>query len=260
MSEFKIIDTVKRAFTLLKEDPTLMALFILPALFPIERIIGNYLQYLVLSAFVPTPELPSAPPVHLLVPYLISGFLLGVWASAAAILKVTGLDKGTKMGIRESLSQGLRKIPRLLVPIIVSFALYSLMISAPTIAISYYALTRMEALAQTGGLSLIVPVVAAGCLFILVFYAAVRLRLSAPACISESNFGLTASWRLVRGNWWKLCAILLIFGVMSALMNRIPIIGVYLSDLIVEPLIIAAVTLIYFQLSEAKPSGAKAIP
>lgn len=62
MAELRIIDTVGRSFGLLKKDPALIVPFILPALFPIERMISNGLMLLVVlgppgasfSAFYPS--------------------------------------------------------------------------------------------------------------------------------------------------------------------------------------------------------------
>jgi hypothetical protein len=252
VSGLRINDTVKKSFSLLKKDPTIILLFILPAMFPIERIIANYLM---VSIMLGPPGLPSMPSIPLFVLYSIAGFLLGVWASAGAILKVTELEKRSKLGLKDALFKGLKKIPKLLVPAIVSFAIYILMIFGLTIAINLYMLIEADSLIQSEGPSVIVLLVAMGCLFIAVLYIAIRLRLAAPACVVENNFGLKTSWKLVKGSWWKLFAILLIFGVMSALISRIPIAGIFLCGFIVGPPNVTATTLIYRQLREEKSIG-----
>ncbi|NWF77212.1 MAG: hypothetical protein HXY36_01220 [Chloroflexi bacterium] len=267
MSELKIIPTVKRSFNLLKKDPALLALFILPAVFPIERIIANYLMLFIILATLGRSGIPSVPslmpPIPFQVIYLIVGFLLGVWASAGAILKVTELEKGSKLGLIKALTRGLKRIPKLLVPAIAGLALYTLMISGMTIVISRYTFLRMGPLVQGASPSIpstVALILVAVLIFIVTLYVATRLRLSAPACVLENNFGLNTSWKVIKGNWWKVFAIFLIFGAMSALISQIPIIGIYLRGVIVEPLSITAATLIYFQLQEAKPSREEGIP
>jgi hypothetical protein len=251
MSGLKVIYTVTRSFSLVNKDPTLMALFILPALFPIEGMISNGLMLLIVLG---PPGPSSIRSILLLVLYFVVGFFFGAWASAAAIVKVTELEKGSKMGLQEALSKGLERVPRLLVPAIVGLALYVLMIVGMTMAITPYRSMGILSPSQDVGPSSIVLRVAMGFLFIIVLYFATRLRLYAPACVIEKNFGLKTSWRLVKGNWWKLLAILLIFGAMSALISRIPAVGLYLRGMIVDPLTVIAVTLVYFQLREARSS------
>lgn len=254
-SELKIVGTLERTFSLLKRDPILIALFVLPALFPIERILTNFLAYYLVSSIVgKAGEPPSMPPVPFVTLYLIVGFFLGAWAWAAAILKVRELEQGSKLGLREALSKGLKRVPRLLVPAITGLALYTLMIASLTTAVMPYLVIGESALAQDVGPSVIALQVAIGFLFVAGLYVATRLRLAAPACVSEDNFGLATSWKLVRGNWWKLFAILLILGVMSALIGRIPVLGAFLPGLLVEPITITAMTLVYCQLRETKSS------
>jgi hypothetical protein len=254
MSELKIIDTIKRSFNLLKKDPALIVLFILPAIFPfsISSLVANYLM---LSIMWGALELPSMLYILLLILYFVVGFFLMVWASAGAILKVTELEKGSKLGLREALSKGLKKVPKLLVPAIVGFAISILMVAGLTIAITNYPFLSMAPLVQDVGPSNIAPRVAMSFLFIIGLYVAIRLYLYAPACVLENNFGLKTSWKLVKGNWWKLFAIFLILGAMSAIISLIPLIGWFLSGLIMGSFRITVKTLVYFQLREAKSSG-----
>lgn len=255
-SALRIIGTLKRSFGLFREDPILIVPFILPAIFPIEGILANFLSYyLTVSILGDSGGLPAMPPTPFIALYFIVGFFLGAWAWAAAILKVRELEKGNRLGLKEALSEGLKKVPRLFVPAIAGLALYVLMIASMTTAIIPYILMGMRSPAQDAGPSVIVLQVAIGLLFVATLYVATRLRLSAPACVIESNFGLKTSWRLVRGNWWKLFAILLVFGAMSAIISRIPVAGVFLRGLLVEPITIAALALVYFQLREPRPSG-----
>ena len=254
MSELKIIDTIKRSFNLLKKDPTLIVLFILPAIFPfsISSLVVNYLMFFIMWG---TLGLPSILFILLLILFSIVGFFFSVWASAGAILKITELEKGSKLGLKEALSKGLKKVPKLLVPAIAGFAISILMVASLTIAITNYPFISMAPLVQDVGPSNIVPRVAMGFLFIIGLYVAIRLYLYAPACVLENNFGLKTSWKLVKGNWWKLFVIFLILGAMSAIISRAYIIGGFLSVLIVGPFSITAKTLIYLQLREAKSSG-----
>ncbi len=261
MSELRVIRTIKRSFSFVKNDPTIVVLFVLPALFPVERIVGNYLTSCVLLVMLGPSELASTPssmpPLPILLPYLIVGFLLGVWAAAGAILKVTGLEKESKLGLKEALSEGLKKVPKLLIPAITGMALYILMIASMMMAISCYRAVTTGAPVQSSGLSIssmVVVIVVVSLLLIAGLFVAVRLRLAAPACVTENNFGLKTSWRLVKGNWWKVFAIFLVFGVASAVISQIPIVGIYLRGLIVEPLGITAATVIYLQLRAAGPS------
>jgi hypothetical protein len=253
MSQLKIIDTVKRSFNLLEKDPTLIVLFIMPAMFPVKSIMADYLMGFILLGT--PPNIPLTLPIPFFSLFFIVFFLFGVWASAGAILKVTELDKGSKLGLKEALSKGLKKVPNLLVPAIAGLAIYLIMVAGLTIAFTNYPFVRMASLVQDVGPSNIVPRLAVGFLFIIGLYVAIRLYLYAPACVLENNFGLKTSWKLVKGNWWKIFAIFLIFGAISAIIDRAPVIGRFLSDLIVSPLTITAATLIYFQLREAKSSG-----
>lgn len=251
MSGLKIIHTIERSFLLVKKDPALLLLFVLPALFPVERMISNGLMVFII---VGPPEPASTRSIVLLILYFVIGFFLGVWASAGAILKVTELEKGSKMGLQEALSRGLERVPRLLVPALAGLAFYVLIIVGITIAVTPYMFVGTASPGEDMSPSSIVLRVAMGFVVIIVLYFATRLRLYGPACVLERNFGLKTSWKLVKGNWWKLLAILLIFGVMATIIGRIPIAGVYLSRMIVDPLTLIAVTLVYFQLREARSS------
>jgi len=253
MSRVRIIDTIKRSFNLLKKDPIIIVLFIVPAIFPIKSIMGNSLMVLILSGTL--PNIPSTPPIPFVVLFLIVFFLFRVWASAGVILKVTELEKGSKLGLKEALSKGLRKVPNLLVPVIAGLAIYLIMVAGLTIAITNYPFIRMAPLVEDVGPSNIVPRVAVGLLFIIGLYISIRLYLCAPACVLENNFGLKTSWKLVKGNWWRIFVIFLIFAAMSAIIDQAPVVGRFLSDLIVSPLLITVTTLIYFQLREAKSPG-----
>jgi len=258
MSKLKIIDTIKRSFNLLKKDPTLIVLFILPAMFSLlsQSIIVYLLSSLMFSIMLwDAAGLSLMLPVLFLILSFIVTFFFRVWASAGAILKITELEKGSKLGLKEALSRGLKKVPRLLVPAIACSAIYIIMVAGLTIAITNYPFISMAPLVQDVEPSNIVPRVAMGFLFVIGLYVLIRLYLYAPACVLENNFGLKTSWKLVKGNWWKLFAILLIFWVMSIIISRAYIIGPFLSGLIVGPFTIAAKALIYFQLREAKSSG-----
>jgi hypothetical protein len=249
MPKLKIIDTIKRSFNLLKKDPTLIVLFILPAIFPfsIPSLIVNYLIFSIMWAAL---ELPPTLFILLLILSFVAGFFFRVWASAGAILKVTELEKGSKLGLKEALSKGLKKVPKLLVPAIAGFAISILMVAGLMIAITNYPLLVLGTAP-----CVIFLRVAMGFLFIIGLYVVIRLYLYAPACVLENNFGLKTSWKLVKGNWWKLFAIFLILWAMSAIINLIPLIGWFLSGLIVGSFTITAKTLVYFQLREAKSSG-----
>lgn len=252
MAKLRIIDTVRRSFSLLRKDPALIVAFILPALFPIERMISNGLTLLIVLG---PPEPPSMRSILLLILYFVIGFFFGAWASATVILKVTELEKGGKMGLQEALSKGLERVPKLLVPAMAGLAFYVLMIVGITIAITPHMSTGMSSPGQEVSSSSIVLRVAMGLLAIVVLYFATRLRLYAPACVLERNFGLKASWRMVNRNWWRLFGILLIFGAMAVIISRIPVVGVYLRGMIVDPLTIIAITLVYFRLREARSTG-----
>ena len=252
ISELKIIDTIKRSFTLLKKDSTLIVLFIPPAIFSLlYQRITNYLSDLMfMQAFLlDGPPLPPVLPVLLLILSFVIGFFFRVWASAGAILKVTELEKGSKLGLKEALSRGLRKVPRLLVPAIIILA-----ISVLTIVSLATVYTNYPLLLLSTGPSVIVLRVAVGCLFVIGLYVLIRLYLYSPACVLENNYGLKTSWKLTKGNWWKLLAIFLIFWVMSQLFSAAWIIGPFLSGVIVGPFSVAAMTLIYLQLKEAESS------
>jgi hypothetical protein len=251
MSELKIVDTIKRSFNLLKRDPTLIVLFIPPAIFSLlsQRIITSYLDNLWVSIDLFSPEPPSMRPVLLFIICYIVSFLLGVWASAAAILKVTELEKGRKPGLREALSRGLKKVPKLLVPAIISLAIFVLTIASLATVYTNYPFFFLGT-----GPSVIVLRVAVGCLFVIGLYVLIRLYLYSPACVLENTFGLKTSWKLTKENWWKLLAIFLIFRAMSVFIKAAYVIGPFLSGVIVGPFSVAAMTLIYFQLKEGASS------
>jgi hypothetical protein len=252
MPKLKIINTIRRSFNLLKKDPTLIVLFIPPAIFSLlsQRMIP-YLYSLFFSAIMwDAQKLLPTLPILLFILSFIFRFFFGVWASAAAILKITELEKGSKLGLKEALTRGLKKVPKLLVPAIMSLAIFLL-----TIASLGTVYTNYPFLLLGTGPSVIVLRVAIGCLFIIGLYVLIRLYLYAPACVLENNFGLKTSWKMAKENWWRLFAIFLIFEVMSMIIDLAYIIGTFLSDLIAGPFIIAAKTLVYFQLEQAKSSG-----
>jgi len=253
MPKLKIIGTIKRSFNLLKKDPTLIVLFILPAIFSLlsQSIIVYLLSSLMFSIMMwDVPGLPLMLPVLLFILPFIVTFFFRVWASAAAILKVTELEKGGKLGLKEALSEGLKKVPKLLVPAIISSAVFFLMGASLATVVTNYPLLLLGTVP-----SVIVLRVAIGCLFIIGLYVLIRLYLYAPACVLENNFGLKTSWKLAKGNWWKLFAIFLIFWVMSQLISLAWVIGPFLSGIIVGPFSVTAMTLVYFQLKQAKSSG-----
>ncbi|GEM_PF-2501975 len=259
MPKLNILKTVEGAFNLVRRDPAIIVLFVVPAFFPVERILGNFLLYYLAVSIAPNsfelPFVPQIPPIPFVVVYLGVGLFFGAWASASAILKVTGIEKRARLGLQESLSQGFRKIPILLVPAIVGILLYTLINTSLRTVFIPQLLTGI--CPPVGDMEpYYIPVrIVTGLLFIIGLYVATRLRLAAPACILEDNFGLSSSWRLVRGNWWRLFAILLIFGGISGLLSQIPVVGIFVSDLIVSPLTLAAVSLVYFQLAEANWLG-----
>jgi hypothetical protein len=255
MSELKIVDTIKRSFNLLKKDPALIVLFIPPAIFSLlYQRITNYLSDLMFLRIMEdigsdASPLPPMLPVLLLILSFVIGFFFGVWASAAAILKVTELEKGRKLGLREALSRGLRKVPKLLVPAVISLAIFVLTIAS--LATVY---TNYPFLLLGTGPSVIVLRVAVGCLFVIGLYVLIRLYLYSPACVLENTFGLKTSWKLTKGNWWKLLAIFLIFRALSVFIKAAYIVGPFLSGVIVGPFSVAVMTLIYFQLKEGASS------
>jgi hypothetical protein len=259
MVDLKIIDIVKRAFKLVGRDPAVIALFLLPALFPIDRIASGYLTYFILSATLrqsaPLPLPPSGQSIPLLVAYLVPGFFLGVWASAAAVLKVTELGNRGKLGLIQALCRGLRKIPRLLVPALIGLPLSALMVSSLTTAVTYCSLLTTGESSEVvlpPVSSLVVQATGSACVLVVTLYVLIRLRLSAPACVTENNFGLRTSWKAVKGNWWNVLAIFLILGAVSAAVGQIPVAGTYLSELSGDLLGITAATIIYFQLTGPK--------
>lgn len=257
MSKLKIIDMIRRSFNLLKKDPILIALFIVPAMFAISTsgLIVSYLNYCLIGFIMGgTPELPPMHYVLLLILFSVVGFFFTVWASAGAILKITELEKGSTLGLKEALSRGLKKVPKFLVPAIACFAISILMVASLTIAITN-PFIGMASLVQDVGSPNIALRLAMGFLFISGLYVAIRLYLYAPSCVLENNFGLKTSWKMVKGNWWRLFAIFLIFGVMSTIISQTPIIGEFLSGLIVGPFTIVVKTLVYFHLREAESSG-----
>jgi len=258
MSNVRIIDAAKRSFILLKKDPTLLVLFVLPALFPAGGAITTYLTTLVV--FGPVQNTPPALSILLSLLYLLVGLFLGAWAVAGAVLKTAELERNGKLGLGRALSRGLRKVPRLLIPSIVTFAIATLMSAGQAAAVIGYPFIGMAPVRPAVGPSSIAFRLAMGFLFLIALYAMVRLRLCAPASVLENNFGLKTSWKLAKGNWWRLFAIILIFLAMSAVISLIPVASVFFiqvraffADLIVSPLLIAALTLAYLQLTEAKP-------
>jgi hypothetical protein len=253
MPRLRVIDTIRRSFTLLKKDPTLVVLFVVPAIFQIGGTITSYLRILIV--FGPAENTPPMLSIILSLLHLIVGFFFRAWAAAGAVLKITELEKGSKLGLREALSGGLKKAPRLLVPLIVAFAITTLISAGLNTVINGYPFMGIGTIVLHAGPSGIALRLAMGFLFVIALYIAIRLRLYAPACVLENNFGLKTSWGLVKGNWWRLFAIILIFFVMSAIIGLIPIAGTFLGGLIVGPLVIVAVTLAYLQLRETRFSA-----
>lgn len=237
MEELGAIDTLKKSFNILMDDPGIILLYALPA------IIGIVMTFHMISAAgwtamgtglmggaggqMGTPaQINSGYPMimtilPMLIIYTILGLIVSVIVMAAAILKIDAFEGNRHMELTDSISRGLP----FFIPLLISNILVALIIGF-------------------GLILLIIPGI----------YFALRLSLFGPVCVLETgDVGcIRRSWDLTRGRIWKILGIMTLLMVLSLVFSMIPVVGSLLSTLVVNPLYIASMTLVYFDAKRAE--------
>lgn len=231
MEELGAIDTLKKSFNILMDDPGIIILYALPAIIGIvmsfhmfsvigwtamgtglmgggaEGQMGDPSQVASSLALI-TTVLP------MIIIYAIIGLIVSVIVMAAAILKIDAFEGGSHLELTDAIS---KSIP-FFVPLLIANILVGLAIGV-------------------GFFLLILPGI----------YFALKLSLFGPACVlGTGDIGcIRKSWDLTRGRVWTILGILILLMILSLVLSLIPIIGSILSTLLVNPLYITSMTLVY---------------
>lgn len=138
----------------------------------------------------------------------IIAFLLNALATASAIIKTNQPKKSYTYCLRK----GLNKTPKLFVATILS-------------GLAVFA----------GMVAFIIPGI----------YIMVRLAVVAPACVLEKELGLKKSWNYTQKKVWDVFALILLLFIVNIVAAMIPLIGMFLSILIIGPVTVIAYTKLY---------------
>ena len=235
------VDTLKKSFNILMDDPGIIILYALPA------IIGIIMTFHMLSVSgwttmgtglmggaggqMGTPMQAASDfatitaILPLIIIYSILSLIVSVIVMAGAILKVDAFEGNGHLELTDAISKG---IP-FFVPLLISNILVAL-------AIGF------------GFFLLLVPGI----------YFAIKLSLYGPVCVLETgDIGcIRRSWNLTQGITWKILGVMVLLMILTLAVSIIPVVGSILSILLVNPLYIVSMTLIYL---EAKRSEQGAV-
>ncbi|MDY6865001.1 MAG: hypothetical protein SVY15_03385 [Halobacteriota archaeon] len=230
MEEPGAIDTLKKSFNILMDDPGIIILYAIPA------IIGIVMTFHIYSVAgwtamgtglmggaggqmsAPMQAASGFAMIAAILPliliYGVISLVVSVIVMAAAILKIDAFVGGSHLELTDAISKG---IP-LFIPLLISNILVGL-------AIGF------------GFFLLILPGV----------YFALKLSLFGPACVLETgDIGcIRRSWDLTQGRAWTILGILIILMILSLVLSIVPVAGSILSMLLINPLYITSMTLIY---------------
>lgn len=249
--DVEVVSVLKKSFKALIDEPGFIALYILPLLVGILPIIYIFLSFetanvggaiyqVGIQAFVMQN-------IIWIIIFFISVIILGLTALAAVILKAEARERGSFLSFLESLTQGIKYVPRIFAAGLISililigpfFAFVPLMMITPIIGI----------------LGMLIWI-------ILMIYIVVRLLLFPQACIIEDIGpidGLKKTWGVTKGNFWLIFVVIIIFVLISMPISIIPsfvspllgqMIGSLVGGLIIGPATFIAYTLVYLAISK----------
>ena len=240
MEELGAVDTLKKSFNILMDDPGIILLYTLPAIIGLIMTfhIGSVAGWSAMGTGLmggaggqmstpmpPAPGFAMIAILPLILIYGIIGLIVSVIVMAATILKVDALEGDSHLELTDAISNG---IP-FFIPLLISNILVGL-------AIGF------------GFVLLFVPGI----------YFAIKLSLFGPLCVLETgDIGcIRRSWYLTHGRTWKILGVLVLLLIISLVVSIIPVVGSILNTLLVNPLYIVSMTLIYL---EAKRSEQGAV-
>ena len=215
--KFDVVDTLEKGFGIFWKEPRFMIFFLLPTiiLLGMMAILGASLFYGFGFEAAPSPFLGTAVIAYVVVLIAVI-FVLFSWGAAAAIIKADAILRKKKMPVTEAFSLGLRKVPKLI----------------------------LTTLITTG-------IVMAGCIALIIpgIYLMARLLLAQQACVLDrKGLGIMSSWNATRGNFWRLFALVLLLGIISAVVSFIPVVGAFISYLVITPVGMICYVMVYRKL------------
>lgn len=266
------------------DDPSILASYLLPVAVFVIGLIS-------LFGFAISGSLLGSVGISLMVfiPVFLILIFIGVIsllvANGAVVLKAKHLKEGEKLPLIESYRQALPHVPRLFLTYLVIFGidlaiLLPLIGSVIWVASGFISKVRSLTGAITGmasiessnftsnitsnmpqlsgeSLGAISPAAIGGILLLFVvtvivlYFVNVKLSLAPSACVLNENIGIGESWNLTKGHWWQVFVIMLIFGVISFVLNQIPFaIGSIFALILIPPVQIAVLTFAYLDLKQ----------
>ena len=230
MEELRVIDIIKKSFSILIDDPGIIALYALSLVVTLAMILhiavvtdsDTALSFLnpMRSTLMDNGMATYFSILPILLIYQIIGLIIGVIVMAGVTLKVNAIVNNTSIGLGEAFLKGVGY----LIPLVLSYIIFGLIVAF-------------------GLILLIIP----GIYFLL------KLSLFIPCCVlEEKSIGcIRRSWELTKGRVWKILAVGIILSVMS-LVQFIPFVGSFIVSLIVGPISINSMTLIYLGAKKAE--------
>ena len=220
MHDSSAIDTIKKSFDIMVDDPSIVFLYVFPAIiglfmtFHINAITEDAMSW----DFMDPSGMDAFTNMFLIFfIYIIISVVVSIIIDASVTLKVGALENNTSMGLGESLSRGMRYF----IPLIISQIIVGLIVGS-------------------GFFLFIIPGI----------YLGVRLALFVPACVlgTEDIGCIRRSWELTRGRVWKILAIIVLVTILSMLIGLIiPDVGSSIAIVIFGPIETISMTLIYLE-------------
>ncbi len=150
--------------------------------------------------------------------------LIQLAITGALFATQNGVMRSQSLSTNEALSTGARRLPRLVLGFILQ-ALIMLAIMIPAIILGIIAAVMVKSHSPAlrhDGLLILLGVVLSLAVITAVIYVGVRLMLWQAAIFAEDDGAAAAlgrSWRLVRGNWWRVTVILFVADVVIAVLG-----------------------------------------
>ena len=150
--------------------------------------------------------------------------LIQLTITGALFSSQIGVMRGQSISTNEALRTGARRLPRLVLGFILQgLIMLAIMIPAIVLGIVAAVLAKRHSLALShDGLMILLGVVLVLAVITAVIYVGVRLMLWQAAVFAEdagAASSLGRSWRLVKGDWWRVTVILFVANVVIAVLG-----------------------------------------
>ena len=165
--------------------------------------------------------------------------ILAILAQGMIILKVASKEAGKNSGLGEIISNGFSVFPLLFTTSLV----FALLIAGPIIGLLLIGLFNTSLFLTVSLLILLY--------LIPMFYFVLRFYIYSPICVLEGRGpidSLRRAWSLSSGNLAVIFVMVLLITIAALLLSIIPVVGVYVTFLVVGPANSIATTLIYLAL------------